>query len=180
MFDDDAPIPDKPGVFRPRPARLPGHKDELTEAEISRAQALADQISTTAPNLASIEDVHYIAEIRSLMDDAKLLRAYSVRKNRTSGAEEIYNPVMFEKAMARRTAIVATAVRLVREICDQKSSEDFYRALVDAVSCESPAVRRRMMDRLQELNAPVAESARRWPVTIDGMSTGPLEVKQHD
>lgn len=163
MFEDDAILPAKP-AFTLRPARLPA---DIEAAEARQAELLAADMMTSTDELQhGIEDVHYLAEIRSLMDDAKLLRAYAVRKNRTSGAEEIYNPVMFEKSMARRTAIVATAVRLVRDIWNQKASEDFYRAVLEAACAESPAMRRRIMDRLQELNRPAAESATRWPVTI--------------
>lgn len=165
MFDDDSPIPDKPGAFMPRPARLPETREELTAAEMAEAQRLAQRM-TRVGNI-DIDDISYLSELRKVMDDAMFLRAYSVRKNRQSGLEEIYNPVMFEKSMARRTAIVATAVRLVREIWNQKATEDFYRAVLDAASMESPAMRRRIIDRLQELNSPVAEAVSRWPITVN-------------
>lgn len=166
MFEDDAPFPDKPAAFIPRPAKLPG--TDLSEEEVERAQRLSEELTTpTSIEIRSgMEDVRYLSEIGDLMKDAKLLRAYSVRKNRTTGIEEIYNPLMFEKSMARRTAILSTAVRLVRDIWNQKAMEDFYRSVVDAACMESPLMRRRIMDRLQELNGPVADAASRWPVTI--------------
>lgn len=99
--------------------------------------------------------VNYLGEVAALLADCERIRKHAMRINRKTGDEEIFNPVLFEKAVARRQSILSAAVKLHRDLWDQAAQQEFYRLLVQTIAQESPATAHRLIAKLREINSPV-------------------------
>ena len=101
---------------------------------------------------AAIQQLDFAAEIHALYADAMMLREASVKRG-DDGKEAIKNPMMFERQIARRTSLIETGIRTIQELWDLRTMQAFYETIIDEIGAESPECQRRIMARLQALNA---------------------------
>jgi hypothetical protein len=102
--------------------------------------------------------VNYLGEVAALLADCERIRKYAMRlKKGTAGEYEIYNPMLFEKAVARRQSILASAVKLHRDLWNDHAQTEFYRLMVQTIAQESPAAAHRLIAELRKINSPVLE-----------------------
>jgi hypothetical protein len=145
MFDFSAGDPDFPAEPTPGPAFV---------APAPRAVEVAadpDQPVT----------VNYLGEVAALLADCERIRKHAMRLNRKTGDEEIFNPMLFEKAVARRQSILASAVKLHRDLWNDHAQQEFYRLMVQTIQQESPQTAHRLIAELRKINSPVLEVVER-------------------
>lgn len=104
-----------------------------------------------------LHTIDFVAEIKSLYADAKMLRAYSVSKKDDpetgEKVEYIKNPAAFDKSIVRRADLLDSAIRAVQEVWDLQTMQRFYEAVIEEIGQESPACQQRIMKRLAALNS---------------------------
>jgi hypothetical protein len=108
--------------------------------------------------------VNYLGEVAALLADCERIRKYAMRVNRKSGETEIFNPMLFEKAVARRQSILASAVKLHRDLMSDHAQSEFYRIMVQTIAQESPSTAHRLISALRSINSPVLEVVERVAV----------------
>jgi hypothetical protein len=140
MFDFSGDAPDFPEVPTPGPA------------VIESAPAM-----DVVPDPDNTVTVNYLGEVASLLADCERIRKYAMRINRKTGDEEIFNPMLFEKAVARRQSILASAVKLHRDLWNDHSQTEFYRLMVQTIAQESPETAHRLIAELRKINSPMLE-----------------------
>jgi hypothetical protein len=101
-----------------------------------------------------------------MLEDAKLLRNYAVKKDR-NGQDVVYNPMVLDKALARISAILTNAIRLSREVIDKNAMESFFAAVYWAIAQESPIAQRRIIDRLTVIGSPLVDIVQKRKPPID-------------
>ena len=99
-----------------------------------------------------LANIDFAMEIRSLYSDALMLRSFSVSVD-TEGIEKIKNPVMFEKQIGKRTQLIETTIKVLQELWDLRTMQNFYEIIIEEIGAESPEVQQRIMTRLYELNS---------------------------
>lgn len=139
MFDFSGDAPDFPEVPTPGPAFV--------------EQPVMDVV----PDPDNTVTVNYLGEVASLLADCERIRKYAMRINRKSGEEEIFNPMLFEKAVARRQSILASAVKLHRDLWNDAAQQEFYRLMVQTIAQESPETAHRLIAALRQINSPMLE-----------------------
>lgn len=145
MFDFSSDPPGFPEAPTPGPAVV--ESAAVVEAVPTEVTAAADGTVT----------VNYLGEVAALLEDCERIRKYAMRINRKSGEEEIFNPMLFEKAVARRQSILASAVKLHRDLWNDHAQTEFYRLMVQTIAQESPAAAHRLIAELRKINSPVLE-----------------------
>lgn len=101
--------------------------------------------------------VNYLGEVAALLADCERIRQYAMRVSKRTNELEIFNPMLFEKAVARRQSILASAVKLHRDLWNDHAQTEFYRLMVQTISQESPAAAHRLIAELRKINSPVLE-----------------------
>lgn len=101
---------------------------------------------------AGLANIDFAMEIRNLYSDALMLRSFSVSVD-TEGVEKIKNPVMFEKQIGKRTQLIETTIKVLQELWDLRTMQNFYEIIIEEISAESPETAHRIMERLHELNS---------------------------
>lgn len=100
-----------------------------------------------------LRTIDFVAEITSLYMDAKMLRAYSMRKDLDGNPIEVIgNPATFDKSIGRRAQLLETAIHAVQEVWDLRMMQNFYELIIEEIGRESPDCQQRIMLRLQALN----------------------------
>jgi hypothetical protein len=106
---------------------------------------------------AGLQTLDFVAEIHNLYRDANMLRAFSVSQvaddNGVITGEKIKNPAAFDKSIVRRADLLETAIKAVQEVWDLRTMQNFYETIIEEIGAESPAVQRRIMERLAVLNS---------------------------
>lgn len=148
---DDFPPPD-PDFDPPADGDAPAVLAQETQ-RIAQLEARIEALPTTAA--ASI-DVNYLAEVRKLLDDIRMLREHSMKIDPKTGQPKIYNAIVFEKAVRARAQILKMSMEVLRDVWDVKAMHDFYDAVIRCVAAESPACAHRIIRELSNLNPPVA------------------------
>lgn len=133
-----------------------GREDQLpaSVAENLPATPSPDYISKTGER--GLAQFDMILEINKLYDDAKMLRAFSVKEVKGedgSTIEHIKNPVAFDKSIARRANLLETSIRAVQEIWNLRTMQAFYEVVVEEIGKADPETQKRIITRLAELNA---------------------------
>lgn len=100
----------------------------------------------------AMQAIDFAAEVHALYADTMMLRAHSVRLEE-DGTERIKNPVLFERQIARRTALIDTTIKTLQELWDLRTMQGFYETIIDEIGKESPDAQRRILERLRVLNA---------------------------
>jgi hypothetical protein len=133
MFDFSDPPTPGPAVVEPRALEaLPAEPDQSVQ-------------------------VNYLGEVAALLADCERIRQYAMRLSKRTNELEIFNPMLFEKAVARRQSILASAVKLHRDLWNDHSQTEFYRLMVQTIAQESPATAHRLIAELRKINSPVLE-----------------------
>lgn len=101
--------------------------------------------------IESRENINYMQQIDRLMDDAEMLRAYSMGRN-ASGDEVIRSAKIFDRSISLRIGILESAVKTLSQIYEFKQMQHFYDLIVEEIAKESPEVAERIISRLQELD----------------------------
>lgn len=133
--------------------------DRVVEMRENKTEKIARQIPA-GPSPAyvakngeqAIQQLDFASEIHALYADAMMLREASV-KRAEDGSEAIKNPVLFERQIARRTSLIETGIRTIQELWDLRTMQAFYETIITEIGKESPECQRRILARLQELNA---------------------------
>lgn len=160
IFDfavDDPPMADAPtpGVaVTPEAAAI----QVEVEARIARGEDVPQQALEALPDTVT---VHYLGEVQTLIEGAKRLRQFAMRINPRTKLEEIHNPILYEKALGRIQSILSAAVKLHKELWDNKAQMDFYRAMVQVIAQESPSTAHRLIDELRKINSPILSAVER-------------------
>ena len=144
-FEGDPPVPAPSAAVRS--ASEPSQEGSGTATPAPRQMVPDDQPVT----------VNYLSEVGELLADCERIRKHAMRINRRSGEEEIFNPMLFEKAVARRQSILASAVKLHRDLWNDHAQQEFYRLMVQTIAQESPAAAHRLIAELRKINSPVLE-----------------------
>lgn len=101
--------------------------------------------------------VNYLGEVAALLKDCERIRAHAMRLNKKTEEFEIFNPLLFEKAVGRRQSILASAVKLHQELWNQHAQHEFYRLMIQTIAQESPATAHRLIAELRKINSPILE-----------------------
>jgi hypothetical protein len=110
--------------------------------------------------------VNYLGEVGALLKDCDLIRRHAMQLNKRTGRYQIYNPMLFEKAVARRQSVLSAAVKLHQDLWNQHTQSEFYRLMVATIAQESPATAHRLIAKLREINSPVLEALEAAPVPV--------------
>ncbi len=110
--------------------------------------------------------VNYLGEVGALLKDCDLIRRHAMQLNKRTGRYQIYNPVLFEKAVARRQSILSAAVKLHADLWNQHAQGEFYRLMVATIAQESPAAAHRLIAELKKINSPILEALQEKPAPI--------------
>lgn len=110
---------------------------------------------STAPNAG--KSIDYLAALHEVYEDIEIMRAWASVIDPDSGKRLIKNPVYFDTSIKRRLEVLQTGLSLTREIWDLKLMGNFFdeviAIIVDEIAPIEPLVARRVMLRLQDLNA---------------------------
>lgn len=112
--------------------------------------------------------VNYLGEVGALLKDCDMIRRHAMQLNKRTGKYQIYNPVLFEKAVARRQSVLAAAVKLHQELWSQNAQAEFFRLMVATIAQESPATAHRLMTELRKINSPILEALDAKPPVMVG------------
>lgn len=110
--------------------------------------------------------VNYLGEVGALLKDCDLIRRHAMQLNKRTGRYQIYNPGLFEKAVARRQSILSAAVKLHQDLWNQHAQAEFYRLMVATIAQESPAAAHRLIAELRKINSPVLEALEPAPLPV--------------
>ena len=113
--------------------------------------------------------VNYLGEVGALLKDCDRIRRHAMKLNTRTQKYEIYNPVLFEKAVARRQSILQAAVKLHADLWNQHAQSEFYRLMVATIAQESPACAHRLIAELKKINSPILEA-------LQDTAAGPIMV----
>lgn len=134
-----------------------GDAPDFPEVPTPGAAVVEQVVMDVVPDPDNAVQVNYLGEVASLLADCERIRKYAMRINRKSGEEEIFNPMLFEKAVARRQSILASAVKLHRDLWNDHAQTEFYRLMVQTIAQESPETAHRLIAELRKINSPVLE-----------------------
>lgn len=141
----------------PKDARRVEAEENGTEQIAKHIPAAPSPAYIARTGEAGMQNLDFVAEIRSLYADAQKLRAYAMkmRPNAETGEmeEHINNPAAFDKSIVRRASLLETAISAVQEVWNLRTMQNFYETIIDEIGKESPECQRRIMVRLAELNA---------------------------
>jgi len=139
-----------------RGERLKKKLDKEAEGVVDHLPAAPSPAFIAKNGDAGLRAIDFVAEINSLYSDAKMLRAYAVKKRTDPDTGEelevINNPAAFDKSIARRADLLETAIRAVQEVWDLRTMQNFYETIIDEIGKESPDCQKRIMERLALLN----------------------------
>ena len=138
---------------------------ELGATPLDRA---ADAARKAARNLPASPPPEYIAkhpgEARRNMDflgrlehlysDAEMLRAYSMTKG-ADGADKIKIPTFFAQSIKLRSELLDNALKAMAQVWDLQRMQGFYELIMKEIGDADPETQKRILVRLQELNARV-------------------------
>lgn len=124
----------------------------LTEEE-NRAVIAATGIDANAPVTVSFK-----GEVKRLLDETERLIQFAQIQDRKSGQWRIHNPMLFEKAIARRQSVLSAAVKLHNELWSQHAQREFYRLLVQTIVQADKPTAHRLIDALRQINSPMLEA----------------------
>jgi len=103
---------------------------------------------------AGMAKLDFQQQIYALYADAMLLRKYSIADaTGPDGGERIKNPNTFERSIARRTAILRTAIDTLQQLWDLRRMTQFYETIIEEIGHESPECQQRILKRLADLNS---------------------------
>jgi hypothetical protein len=101
--------------------------------------------------------VNYLGEVGALLKDCDLIRRHAMQLDKRTGRYKIYNPMLFEKAVARRQSVLSAAVKLHADLWNQHAQGEFYRLMVATIAKESPECAHRLIAELKKINSPILE-----------------------
>jgi hypothetical protein len=110
--------------------------------------------------------VNYLGEVGALLKDCDRIRRHAMKLNTRTQKYEIYNPSLFEKAVARRQSILSAAVKLHADLWSQHAQAEFYRLMVATIAQESPECAHRLIAALKKINSPVLEVIEAGPIML--------------
>jgi hypothetical protein len=102
--------------------------------------------------------VNYLGEVGALLKDCDLIRRHAMQLNKRTGRYQIYNPALFEKAVARRQSVLSAAVKLHADLWNQHAQAEFYRLMIATIAKESPECAHRLIAELKKINSPILEA----------------------
>jgi hypothetical protein len=85
------------------------------------------------------------------MEDARLLRAFSMGKN-ADGVEVVKNALFFSKSIELRRQLMDTALKVMREVYALQDSREVWDALLEEIFKEAPQIRNRVLEKIAEYN----------------------------
>jgi hypothetical protein len=96
-------------------------------------------------------NIDFLEQFAVLMEDARLLRAFSMGKN-ADGVEVIKNALFFAKSVELRRQLMDTALKVMREVYALQDSKEVWDALLEEIFKEAPQVRNRILQKIAEYN----------------------------
>jgi hypothetical protein len=129
--------------------------DSPYRAPVAGAAVLDPGPELQSPPLDGEVTVNYLGEVGALLKDCDLIRKHAMQYNKRTGKWQIYNPVMFEKAVARRQAVLSAAVKLHADLMNQAAQVAFYRLVIETIAAESPGTAARLITALRRINSPI-------------------------
>lgn len=110
----------------------------------SPAVIAADQEETTK----AFDFMRYFGEI---LADAKMLRDSAVTKA-DDGTEKLRNPMMMDKSVQRRLAIVETYLHSMETVYNLEKIQELYQIVLSAVGRADPATQQMILAELRKAN----------------------------
>lgn len=112
--------------------------------------------------------IDFMVEFGTLMEDAHLVRDFA--STVVEGKRSIKNPMFFVKSVQLRVSLMETQLKAMDAIWNLTQQLEFYNAVVEEVAKESPEAARRIMERLERLNAEKGMTmyATPGPAVVDG------------
>lgn len=92
--------------------------------------------------------IDYLAAYRQLYADVGALRDHALNSDGS-----IRSPMVFDRSIKRRAALLAQSVKLSSQIYAVRNVQAFMDTLIEEVALESPELRRRVLARLRRLHA---------------------------
>ncbi len=105
--------------------------------------------------------VSYLGEVGALLKDCERIREHAMRRDKQTSELRIFNPFLFEKAVARRQSILSAAVKLHQELWSQHAQHEFFRLVIQTIAQESAPTAHRLIAALRKVNSPVLEVTER-------------------
>lgn len=158
---DAPPSPEALAAARERiEKRLNGRPTmRQAEARAKGVEYIAAQIPAAPPpafiarnGIKQLEKLDIFEELTVLFNDARLLRASSVRADERTGGERVTNPRTFDRSISRRLEILATSIATQKELWDLQRMEAFYTTIIETIASAAPEVAQEIQRRLAALH----------------------------
>ena len=145
---------------------------EILAASVKRAKYHARKNLPAVPSpeyiakggVQATANIDFMDAFAQLMGDATLLAEFSTKRNE-DGSRNVKNPMFFAQSIKLRVELIGTQIRAMREVWDLQRMQNFFDAVVEEVAIESPACSRRIMERLDRLNAEFGMTINARPVS---------------
>lgn len=129
------------------------------EARAKGLEHIAAQIPAAPPpafiaktGIKQLERLDIFEELTILFSDARLLRESSIRIDKATGRETVYNPRTFDKSISRRLEILATSIATQKELWDLQRMETFYTTIIETIASCAPEVAQEIQRKLAALH----------------------------
>lgn len=152
--EESAAASQSPGALRLAQQRIHANvaKPEKTTAAIKAHMPAPVSPAVIAANpAAAAQAFQFFAFFNDIVADAALLRGTTIATN-PDGTIKVKNPMMLDKSMQRRLAILDTYLHSVEAVYNMERIRELYELIIDEVGKAAPDVQMAVLARVRDLD----------------------------